>query len=184
MTGYLLFVDDLDWKVLLSVERAQVYLEMTKLAPTEWVTEMPTSRHRPQAWVFITSLRVWASSTWDSRAASPFFFYYKGGDKVEHSTRSLTIFNLWEKWDLCFLLIISVQDLASLQEPSPLASARTESFCLIIGEFIPFLIWSLDPDSETSDLPAMTHVSSSSTLCILFPRGQDGSGVVFFYLIS
>lgn len=35
MTGYLLFVDDLDWKVLLSVERAQVYLEMTKLAPTE-----------------------------------------------------------------------------------------------------------------------------------------------------
>ena len=86
----------------------------------------------------------------------------------------------------CLLLMICGKDLASDKDGwlCPLFTARPES-CVRMGEFIPFLIQSLDPNTETSrDLPSITSTSSFSSLCILFPRGQDGSGVGHFYLIS
>lgn len=56
--------------------------------------------------------------------------------------------------------------------------------CLTVGEFIPLLLESLDPNSESSGgLPSMISMSSFPTFHILFPNGIGWCGVVWYLFI-
>lgn len=161
------------WKILLGVKLAQLYLEMTKLSWVGWVTGTATFQAEALVWVFITLLTIQALTNRDSGVACLHFLHEEEGDKVENSHRGMTILpSANESSCLLFITLIKLWQVSGCCFSLP--KARTESY-LTAREFMPFLIESLDPNSETSgDLSSMINMSSSSSFWNLFPREQDG----------
>lgn len=160
----------IDWKILLGVELAQLYLEMTNVAWVEWVTGTATFQAGAQVLVVITLLTGQTSPIWESGVAYPHFLYYKRGNKVGGCIGRVT-FLPSGKVNSCLLFITLIKLWQVSGCFCSLLTARTE-YHLTIEEFILSFIESLDLNSETSrDLPPMTIVSSFSPFCILFPRG-------------